>query len=66
MTWELRSAVAMGMAHIALVMVVVASTVGGAAQALAIESGKLQAVPSNSPPVYLSSSSHHPAAWPFS
>jgi hypothetical protein len=50
MTWELRSAVAMGMAHIALVMVVVASIVGGAAQALAIELGELHAVPSNSPP----------------
>jgi hypothetical protein len=40
----------MGMAHIALVVVVVASIGGGAAQALAIELGELQAVPSNSPP----------------
>jgi hypothetical protein len=50
MTWELRSAVAMGMAHIALAVVVVASICGGAAQVLAIELGELQAVPSNSPP----------------
>jgi hypothetical protein len=50
MTWELRSAVAMGMAHIALVIVVVASSVGGSAQALAIELGELHAVPSNAPP----------------
>jgi hypothetical protein len=49
MTRELRSAVAMGMAHIALV-VVVAGIVGGAAQARAIELGELQAVPSNVPP----------------
>ena len=48
MTWELRSALAMGMAPIALV--VVASISGGAAQVLAIELGELQAVPSNSPP----------------
>jgi hypothetical protein len=45
-----RSAVAIGMAHIALVMVGVASILGGAAQALAIELGELHAVPSNSPP----------------
>jgi hypothetical protein len=50
MTWELRSAVAMGRAHIALMMVVVAGIIAGAAQALAIELGELQAVPSNSPP----------------
>jgi hypothetical protein len=50
MTWELRSAVAMGMAHIALVVVVVASIGGGAAQVLAMELGELQAVPSHSPP----------------
>lgn len=40
----------MGMAHIALAVVVVASICGGAAQVLAIELGELQAVPSNSPP----------------
>lgn len=40
----------MGVAHIALAMVVVASICGGAAQVLAIELGELQAVPSNSPP----------------
>ena len=50
MTSELRSAVAMGMAPIALAVVVVASICGGAAQVLAIELGELQAVPSNSPP----------------
>ncbi len=50
MTWELRSAVVMGMAPIALAVVVVASICGGAAQVLAIELGELQAVPSHSPP----------------
>jgi hypothetical protein len=40
----------MGMAHIALAVVVVVSICGGAAQVLAIELGELQAVPSNSPP----------------
>ena len=40
----------MGMAHIALAVVVVASICGGAAQGLAIELGELQAVPSNAPP----------------
>jgi hypothetical protein len=50
MTWELRSAVAMGMAPIALAVVVVASICGGAPQVLAIEVGELQAVASNSPP----------------
>jgi hypothetical protein len=50
MTWELRSAVAMGMAPIALAVVVVTSICGGAAQVLAIELGELQAVPSNFPP----------------
>lgn len=50
MTWELRSAAAMGMAHIALGVVVVASIVGGATQVLAIELGEVLAVQSNSPP----------------
>jgi hypothetical protein len=50
MTWELRRAVAMGMAHIALAVVVVASIGGGAAQVLAMELGELRAVPSHSPP----------------
>jgi hypothetical protein len=50
MTWELRSAVAMGMAPIALAVVVVASICGGASEVLAVELGELQAVMSNSPP----------------
>jgi hypothetical protein len=40
----------MGMAHVALVVVVVASVGGGAAQARAIELGELQAIPSTVPP----------------
>ena len=49
MTWELRSAAAIGMAHIALA-VVVAGIVGGASQVVAIELGEVHAVQSNSPP----------------
>ena len=40
----------MGMAHIALAVVVVASIVGGATQVVAIELGEVQAVQSHSPP----------------
>ena len=50
MTWELRSAVAMGMAPIALAVGVVVSICGGASEVLAVELGELQAVMSNSPP----------------
>ena len=49
MTWELRSAAAIGMAHIALA-VVVAGILGGASQVVAIELGEVHAVQSNSPP----------------
>jgi hypothetical protein len=50
MTWQLRSARALGRAHIALALVAAASLSVGAAPALAIELGQLQAIPSNSPP----------------
>jgi hypothetical protein len=50
MTWELRSAAAMGRVLVALIMVVVASGVGAAAQAKAMALGELHAVPSHAPP----------------
>jgi len=48
MTWDLRRAVARGMTPVVLVMV--ASVMGGGAQVLATELGELQAVPSKVPP----------------
>src|SRR5262245_29486590 len=50
MTWELRSAVAMGLAHLTLLVLALANIVGGATPAQAIELGQLQAVPSQVPP----------------
>jgi hypothetical protein len=50
MTWQLRSAGALGMAHMVLALVAAASLFVGAAPALGIELGELQAIPSNSPP----------------